>query len=160
MSGSYHIGNGGGAGAITGWNGPHFGQWLFAQFQYVKEHNTRICGGLSATQWRVRPSSWQGGILTGVDVSSWDGCEGNGQGYCHQGAGNHADFPANAGFDRYWNQAADYGGSISAFGVSLGGHSTYSSNMKLSWHFGGNPHHALFGHDGSPGNNATVIYAA
>jgi hypothetical protein len=160
VSGSYHLGNSGGFGAGTAWMGPNFGQWLEAQFTFARQHLTLICGGQSSTQYRVTPVAWQGGLKTAVDVSQWDGCDGNGQGYCHQPAGNHADYQEGGTAVRNQNQAHEYGAAIGAFGVTLGGSSKYSTNMQISWRFGTqNVPHDLFGHDGAPATSATTVYS-
>jgi len=81
--------------------------------------------------------------------------KGNGQGLCcaPSQAANWG-FWTNGTFARTSGQAHDYGGSIQAFGVTLGGYSTYSTSLRVDWQF-----------DGSKGawyspTTASIIYAA
>jgi hypothetical protein len=167
-SGTYHIGNSGSFGFQTAEYSPPgqapyaFGHWLYSQFQYVIENEVMHCGGLTSVVGRaIFPLSWQGGgTVGGPDVSVWDGYDGNGQGAKYQiPKGNYAQF--GPGFTAYkqTHRAYDYGGSIAAFGVGLGGSSAYSNDMKITWRTGtAFPSYFLFGHDGAP-PDATIVYS-
>jgi hypothetical protein len=165
VNGTYHIGNSSGGGFSSPWLSPAaghnaYGMWLETQFQYERGNMVQACGGLTKIVGQaIFPQEWQGGGIMSVDVSEWDGFDGNGQGFAHQPQSHIS--PFDPGFTPYRvdHRALDYGASIGAFGIGLGGSTGFSSTVRMDWVMGrAFPKYYLFGHDGDQ-LTAHVVYA-
>jgi hypothetical protein len=160
VSGTAHVTNTGGSGQETGQYGPYYGRQIQGEFTGVKRHRFyNDCVHAPTIQYQAYLYLWQGGLREGADVHVWDGCDGNGQGFCHQ-PGVDTTFVSRGGhFFRVSGHTLNYGSGISIFGITLGGTSTFSSNLQVDLYAGtGAGSHYVFGH-GAPPTSSGAVYS-
>jgi hypothetical protein len=132
-----------------------------SQFNYREERldftDDMGDGHVCRHDYRVIPEGWKGGGTTGADVRSHDSA---GQMDAARGKG-WATYYAPDMKRTYTKKTAKgerYKGSISAFGISLGAQSTWSTNVSMAWKFGTATDHWLYGSNGTS-NDAENVYA-
>ena len=152
--GTTHMGNY--IGAYAQWNrGPHWGKQVLTQFRFVQEEIKWGCDPYNPDR-RIRAVEWWGATAEGADRSFHDGYYGafdEGKSPYKQG------FAHNTEFHTEHAQAYRYSQGFSAFGVSIGSQSGYSTTVQLHWNFGSAPWtHYLIGRNGPP-KSANVVYS-
>jgi hypothetical protein len=170
INGSLHMGNTNGSGGGSGWVGTYQVQQYAAQYTVVEEESDSPCQGRNI--YRTYTTQYTGGTeFFGYGYSGNDGPNA----YYAQPVDNRADFGQcnyessagsdDGGFSRTQgnDQRWSAGLGINAWGgaVSLAVTTSYSEEHKAHWDFGcASEVHSLFGRDGSPGGNATTIFAS
>ncbi|MFJ9638437.1 hypothetical protein [Streptomyces sp. NPDC101178] len=149
-------------GSSTGYanKGPYYAKQWKIPLQYTKIKETWNCGG-KMTRYVIKPGKYKvpaGGATGkfGKDVKHLDGAR-----YLKSPKKNRAYVPAGSYFQLSRNSSIKWSGAVSAFGVSLGGSTTYDKDHRQRITAGNrtNSKHYIWGAKDSVSGKPGVFYS-
>jgi hypothetical protein len=157
VSGSAYMGNTSSYSVGTLNFGADYAYQALAQFAWEEDESNPPC--TSKISYRIRPLWFTGGgIYQGPNVSGNDGPSK----YYSVADQYHADIQAGQDVDVESGQGYKYSWQASAFGVTVGSETDYSTNVQMHWKMGTTGvTHSLFGYGAPPSSpNVQIIFAS
>jgi len=154
VQGNIYIGNSTSSFSRSPFLGPYWGHRVNGQFAWAEDYSDNGC---HSPAYRIRAEYWTGGFDASntADVSGNDGSNG----YYSAPQQDRADFSPGVTFDRDSGQGYHYGFEASAFGVTVGSETDYSTDVHMHWQMGNNNYyHSLFAF-GTPPTNSTLVFS-
>lgn len=155
-AGATHMGNKGTG--VSAFRGAFFGNLMRTQFEYITEKLTFYAAGNvpCRTDYRVRAIKWTGiGMDEGRNVREKDG----GVEFTKAEKKKfYGEFGTHTGWTKNQGRGEKYTFDVKAFGLSLHAQSSWSTNLDLSYSFGGGTQgkHYLFAQDEHPSTSKNV----
>jgi hypothetical protein len=162
VQGSAYMGNTNSMSAPLGRQGAYFAHQINGEFGWEEDESDSPCQGHNI--YRIVPDDWTGGLAIGSSIGG-DGPSN----YNSVNPNYHADYGPGVGTDpsrpitKNSGQGYHYGWQATAFGITVGSETDYSSNVSMDWTMGTNSYtyHSLFSYGAPPASpNSQLVFAS